>query len=357
MTALCLTIDYELLGSGKGDVFKHIIEPTNRLLDLCLEYDMKLTIFFEVVEFWKLKENYQNGISMGYKKDPSQAMLEQVQRAYQLGHDVQLHLHPQWIDAKYEKEEWILNLKYWRLPEVPDEANADISMGLQELVWRGKQEIESILRPINPSYQCNIIRAGGYNIDPSERLLKVLKANDFIADSSVYYGGYANGKLSRYDYREIHETKAYWFTAHGSLLRWNSINHGFLELPIYAKKMKRIYKYDPVRILSALKNKANALEKFKHNSNKSSKWQTFKFLLEEEAVIWDFCLFSKLKMRRFLKAAQRMEQKSKNDIHPFILVGHPKDFHYSDGLEILANRSDLEFYTLSEIAEKIRREE
>ncbi|RUT77884.1 hypothetical protein [Ancylomarina longa] len=357
MTALCLTIDYELFGSGKGDVFQHIIEPTNQLLDFCLEFDIKLTIFFEVVEYWKIKENYENGVAMGYEKSPADAMVEQIQRAYQLGHDIQLHLHPQWIDAKYENEEWILNLDYWRLPDVPDQANDTISMGLKELIWKGKQEIESILHPINPAFQCNIIRAGGYNIDPSDRLLKALKENSFLADSSVYYGGYANGKLSRYNYRHIPETKPYWFTEPDSLIRWNGFKSGFLELPIFAKKMKRIYKYDGIRIRSALKNKKNALEKFKNNSNKKSKWQTIRFLMEEEAITWDFCLFSKSKMSRFLRAAQQVERNSESDFHPFVLVGHPKDFYYTNGIEFLANREDLEFYTLTEMLKKIRGEE
>jgi len=67
MTNLCLTLDYELFGSGKGDVFQHIIEPTYRLLNICAEHDIKLTIFFEVVEYWKIKENYDKGEHMGYK--------------------------------------------------------------------------------------------------------------------------------------------------------------------------------------------------------------------------------------------------------------------------------------------------
>lgn len=359
MTSLCLTLDYELFGSGRGDVFQHIIEPTNRMLEICKMQDVKLTIFFEVVEYWKIKETFESGESMGYKENPAIAMEEQIKIAYQHGHDVQLHIHPQWIDAKYENEEWKLNFDYWRLPEVPDVANESISMGLSELIGKGKKILESILQPINPEYKCNVLRAGGYNIDPSNRLLKVLKEHSFKADSSVYYGGKAESSLSQYDYSKIPASKPYWFASPDSLLKANGSTSGFLELPIYALKERRITKYDTVRIKSALKNKTNSIEKFKNNSTKKSKWETVKFLLQEEALTWDFCLFSKSKMRRFLKSAQKLQQKSTNSFHPFVLVGHPKDFYYPDALEFLiqqAKKGKIGFVTISEMISKIKQQ-
>ncbi|MFA9370773.1 MAG: hypothetical protein ACERIH_03610 [Labilibaculum antarcticum] len=359
MISLCLTLDYELFGSGRGDVFKHIIEPTDRLLEICKQHSIKLSIFFEVVEYWKIKEAYENGISMGYSSNPATAMKEQIKRAYSLGHDVQLHLHPQWIDAKYENKEWVLNLDYWRLPEVPDLANETISMGLSELIGKGKQTLESILQAENPDYKCNILRAGGYNIDPSDRLLKVLKEHSFIADSSVYFGGKAEGNLSRYDYSDILESKAYWYASNTSLASANGAGSGFLELPIYARKMKRFLKYDAVRIRSAMQNKANSIEKFKNNSVKKSKWETIQFLWKKEALTWDFCLFSKGKMRSFLKSANKLQKQSAYLFHPFILVGHPKDFYYPDALLYLiqqAEKGEITFLTLSEMLVKIKQQ-
>lgn len=355
MIHLSLTLDYELFGSGKGNVFKHIIEPTNRLLAICSKNGIKLTIFFEIVEYWKLKEVYENGESMGYCRNPAEAMANQIKKAHQMGHDIQLHIHPQWLDAKYKNGEWILNMKYWRLPEVPDKANSEISMGLGELIRRGKEEIESILHPVNPNYKCNVLRAGGYNIDPSERLLKVLKENNFIADSSVFYEGKTEGKLSRYDYTDIKQKKPYWFT-NGTLLT-EGIGKSFLELPIFSQQIRRFSKYDTIRLRSAIKNKANSIEKFKNNSAKNSKWKTLKHLLKKEAVTWDFCLFSKSKMKKFLNSAQVVSKNSESHFHPFVLVGHPKDFYYSDGIDFLAKKASkhkVKFFTISEVIQKIK---
>ena len=40
MKNILLTLDYELFGNGNGDVFKHIIEPTNILLALAEKYNL-----------------------------------------------------------------------------------------------------------------------------------------------------------------------------------------------------------------------------------------------------------------------------------------------------------------------------
>ncbi|WP_421918793.1 hypothetical protein [Marinifilum sp.] len=357
MTTLCLTLDYELFGSGKGNVYKHIIEPTNHLLAICAKYEMKLTIFFEVVEYWKIKETFENGETMGYDKNPAEAMAKQIRIAHQLGHDVQLHIHPQWVDAQYKNGEWILNMKYWRLPEVPENATEDISIGLGELIRKGKEELESILHPVNPNYTCNVLRAGGYNIDPSEQLLKVLKENGFVADSSVYYGGKVDSGLSQYDYTHVKKEIPYWFV-NDSLLAASNTKTDFLELPVFAKNITRIRKYDLVRVRSALKNKANSIEKLKNSSAKKSKWESIKHLMAKEAVTWDFCLFSKSKMNEFFESAIKISKASEVSFHPFVLVGHPKDFYFTHAIDYLsekANSNRIKFCTISEVIARIKK--
>ena len=47
MKTLLLTLDYELFGDGSGDVFKHIVEPTNTIIDEAERYGAKMTVFFE----------------------------------------------------------------------------------------------------------------------------------------------------------------------------------------------------------------------------------------------------------------------------------------------------------------------
>jgi hypothetical protein len=357
---LSLTLDYELFGSGQGDVFKHMIEPTNRLLALCERMGVRLTIFFEVVEYWRLKEMYESGITMGYRENPATAIEKQIVEAFRQGHDVQLHVHPQWIDARFENGSWKLNMKYWRLPEVPLVADENISMGLDQLIGKGQNTMETLLKPVDPNYQCNIIRAGGYNADPSADLLKVLRKYNFVADSSVVYGAVMDTPLSRYDYSNVSESIPYWFSNGTSLLETNTESRSVLELPVFALSIRRITKYDLVRVRTVLKNRPFARERFKSNSAGMSKWETIQYFLDREAVTWDYCLFSSGKMRKFIQKAGQIATQSDFEFHPFVLVGHPKDFFYSDALHTLIRYSRKyggEFMTLSGLVQRIKRDQ
>ena len=49
--SLLLTLDYELYGDGSGNVFNHIVDPTNVIMDVAERYGARITVFFEVVEY------------------------------------------------------------------------------------------------------------------------------------------------------------------------------------------------------------------------------------------------------------------------------------------------------------------
>ena len=160
---LILTLDYELYGDGSGDVFKHMINPTNRILSICDNNNIKTTLFFEVLEYIKLKKEWDFGNQMGYSENPVRAIEKQLQNAALNGHDIQLHVHPQWINAKYKKDKWIVDFKNWRLSDFEVRQNYTI----EDLLREGKETIETLIQAVVPAYKCTILRAGGYNIVPS----------------------------------------------------------------------------------------------------------------------------------------------------------------------------------------------
>ena len=177
MKHLILTLDYELYGDGSGNVFEHIIKPTERILTIAEAYNARLTIFFEVIEYWRLKEQWYNGNHMGYAENPITAIEEQLRDAYARGHDIQLHLHPQWVNAYWHDNHWIVDNSCWRLSVLPQ-------VEIAELLKKGKQTIENILGA--DEFHCNVFRAGGYNIQPSENVVKAMQSSGFIADTSIY---------------------------------------------------------------------------------------------------------------------------------------------------------------------------
>src|SRR5687768_9290717 len=99
--SIVLTVDYEVYGNGCGDVRQHVIDPTNRMARLCEEHHLPLSVFFEVEEYLGFIRH--RGVlkrDLGY--DPAELIRNQIIDLMRRGHDVQLHLHPQWHNAVYK---------------------------------------------------------------------------------------------------------------------------------------------------------------------------------------------------------------------------------------------------------------
>ena len=350
---LALTLDYELYGNGSGNVFEDVIEPTKILLILCDKYKVKLTIYFEVVEYWKLEEEWLKGNKMGYTDNPAEAMKTQIINAYLEGHDVQLHIHPQWINAIYKNNKWNLD-DNWCMKDVPLESDNNLGIDLFSLINRGKETIENLLKPINRDYKCNIFRAGGFNILPSERIFPILKRLGFIASSSVFPGGYDISKVSNIDFRNLKNDIPYWYVSNDNVLDQNQRKGGLIELPIFSFPARRLFKYNISRIKTIFKNKISSIETFNNKTNTRSIIKKIIYFFEKEYIIWDYCLFSYRKMNFFLEKA--LEIKNNHDFYPFILIGHSKSFYKNKSFEkfLKMARDRTEYYTLAQVVKKIQ---
>lgn len=350
---LILTFDYELFGDGSGDVFTHIIEPTNTILGLCQKQGIKTTIFFEVLEYIKLKEEWESGNTMGYTKNPVKAIEQQIQQAAINGHDIQLHIHPQWHKAKYQNSKWHLDLSNWRLGDFKDENNCSV----KDLISDCKTTLEELIKPVKPDYKCIALRAGGYNIMPSSEVYKAMQQVGLKIDSSVYPGGYENGSLSRYDYRNVPLNLDYWWADEKDIRDATNTKKDILEIPIFAIQVPR-WK----RILTVLKIKSllfrqktamSAVAKEKM-SNKSL-WQKIQFMLKKEASTWDVCMFSKSLHKKIF---EYVEKNLANQHNSFVLIGHPKSLQnkklFEDFITTAKKRkTNYHFRTLTEYYESI----
>ncbi len=333
MKKLILTLDYELYGNGSGNVFRHIIEPTEKILAIAERYNAKITIFFEVIEYWKLKEEWKKGNRMGYERNPVAAIEEQLKWAYSKGHDIQLHLHPQWVDAIWTENCWKVNMNKWRLGDY--EGVGDNS--LVNLLKRGKETIEVL---IGNGYQCEVLRAGGYNVQPSQALVKAMREAGLKIDSSIYPGGKETGSLSKYDYTTINADLGFWY-CDKTLETVCAGKSDVIEMPIVALPILRLQKYLSMdRIKSLLQNRQSAKSAFDAKTSQGKKCSMGKvqYFFQKEWQTWDYCLFSKGMHNKFLK---HIEKQTERDL--FVLVGHPKSFVSSSGLEFLCKKAQNKY--------------
>lgn len=324
MKQILLTLDYELFGNGTGDVFKHIIFPTEYMLQIAQKYEARFTFFFEVIEYWHIKEEWENGNNMGYDVNPVRAMEDQIRDAVKHGHDVQLHLHPQWIDAYWQDGKWHVSEKDWRLGDY----DKDGEYSLKELFARGKKTLENIIQPIKPDYVCNSIRAGGYCVQPSEQIVKVMRETGFQYDSSVCPGGFESGRRQFFDYTRLPDNIGHWCC--GNSVEDIVMDSNIVELPIVVMDVVRLRKYMSVgRAAALLKNPKAASETFYakiSNTKKQSKIQRVRnricYFFNKECQTWDYCLLSKSLHKEFIRKIE--SQKNRNI---YVLVGHPKSLY------------------------------
>lgn len=316
---LILTFDYELFGDGSGNVVKHMIEPTNHILQICDRYGIKVTLFVEVLEYIKLKEEWDRGNTMGYDENPIEAIEFQIQQATLNGHDIQLHIHPQWHNAFYKNDKWQLDLTNWRLGGF----RASPEYGVQELISKCKLELEKLIAPIAPAYKCAALRAGGYNIMPFDEVYKAMLQVGLKVESSVYPGGYETGNLSNYDYRNVSDKLSYWWVDEADIRIPSDQQKQILEVPIFAlpvNRWKRVLTVSKIKELLFRKQTAiSSVAKEKvENKNFSQK---VKFMLGKEASTWDVCMFSKALHKKYFRYIEK-ELSDKRD--SFVLIGHPK---------------------------------
>jgi SAM-dependent methyltransferase len=222
---ITITIDYETwhpIPPGKCINWEEdIFAPTERFLEIAAQEKVKLTFMAEMGEYFWLKEH-----------EPliAQRMEQQWQEAVAAGHDVQLHLHPNWLpelEPRYEKGRWQWNWSRAKAGDYPG--------NLIRLIKRCKDALESIIAPADSGYRVTSFRAGAYQVQPFKRLYEALAMNNIFCDSSVYQGGYS---IERgYDFRLAYSRhQPYFANAYDPQLKAPPSETAIVELPVFTYK-------------------------------------------------------------------------------------------------------------------------
>jgi hypothetical protein len=229
---------------------------------------------------------------------------------------------------------------------------------ITNILQRGKNTIEEIVRKVKSNYECIAIRAGGYNCQPSDELVKGMRLAGLKVDSSIYPGGHETGALSEYDYTAITNEKGYWYV-NETLENDCKKKTDLIELPIASMPIARWRKYASTeRIQNMLKNVKASAETFeiKSSNTKNGKQSIFgkvKYLLESEYQTWDYCLLSPSVHSRFINMSEQLSKS--RDI--FTLVGHPKSYIGDRGFNYLLKqltKCGYRFTTISDIYNQIK---
>jgi len=370
--ALVMTNDWELFGDGSGDFFEIQYDPTMKLFDLLEKHNAKITLMAECMQQWEhLKISNNNKKA----KDIANAWENAIRTSLRTGNDVQLHLHPQWTNAKYIDGHWQLDMKKWSLASLTIK---DIS----QLIGQGKKYLESILKNDTNEYRCVAFRAGSYCIQPSKKVLPALISNGFKCDTSVTKGLYAHGL---YDFRE----------AYSSLFPWYIEDHvnnkadnktDMIEYPIYSvNKMysEAVSKYFPkfnnklAFGVDVPKDELDWIKKrdcikelrypqqnryYKKKEKHDFKWYINKFFSDTTIQLdYDYLpatVFVKILLNLF-NSSELEKFRGMDIVIPVIASGHIKDIHNLNNIENIIvrinqdHKDKIEFMTLTEAINNI----
>jgi hypothetical protein len=220
---LILSNDWELFGDGSGDYFELQHRPLKNLLNAAEDYGAKITVMADVAQQWA---HQKMAGREKWAREICEAWEGLLKETIQRKHDVQLHIHPQWCDAQYDGQKWIVNLANWTLASLQDEI-------LGKILKQGKQYLKEILKPVDNIYECLAFRAGAYCIEPSRCVIPHLLNAGLICDSSVIKGMHNE---DFFDYRDAYSTFIPWFVKQDNIKYRSEQEVGLLEFPICSYK-------------------------------------------------------------------------------------------------------------------------
>lgn len=325
-----LSFDYELFGSGKGCVFANLINPTKSILKILSKFNIKATFFIEIFEVEAVIELKHKYAPDSYEFQAAVALEMQIDEMVYAGHDLQLHLHPQWLNASYEYGTWHLNHDLWRFSSLPDSETKDGLPSKSLAIEIGVRQLQNRVRRINPCYVCHSFRAGAYNLGDTRSSIRALIDNGIRIDSSVCHGFFAHSALSQYDYTTTDKYKSYWFSFDSILNGSDSLESSeqCLEIPMVTINSSFFERLSMARMLATIKNRR--YKGVNYNINLSRKLPSRPDLIANSN--FDVCLSSIRQVKRF--------QELIIDCNPdyVVLIGHPKDFTFFSPLRLILKK-------------------
>jgi len=229
---IILTSDYELfLGEKTGSVEECIIKPTEKLLKMLGSSDSRMTVFWDILHFYRLLELENDYPEL---KADRIAIEKQILSMVRDDHDIQLHLHPHWLDANYQNGNWDFKYDRFALHNLSDENNPDDINTVLGCVSISVKLIEDIIKMENPDFKLTTFRAGGYLVEPFQKINDALFSNGIRIDSSVCPDFYNENEVFSFDFRNYPKKNYFKFDS-----KPDEINdHGkFTEIPVSTVKI------------------------------------------------------------------------------------------------------------------------
>ena len=364
---LVLSDDWELRGDGSGDMRVIQFGTLWKLLEVYEHFNLRGSFFVEVLQQIRHREFSAQAPFLGELAD---AWDTAVCDLFKRGHDVQLHIHPQWSNA-----EWIDGV--WRL-------RGDWSIlrysrrDAETLLRQARDYLEALLGTVDQDYRCLAFRSGAWCLAPSEFMVPTLRTLGIRLDASIVQGVRYNERVEL-DYRELDEAFLPFFPRDDDARRLGSEPAGPVCLPVHSFTVPAWRRWQ--RSLSRLLG----VERSWHGNclapsqvpipgaamNRYGGWgftstlngslfrvtSRLRRVLSGRLVVSDLSNLSRQDIDDMLVDIRRRARRSCADAVPVVLANHTKDLGHLDSIRYLAERisssNDFEVVTVSEVLTRI----
>ncbi len=220
---LVLSQDYELFFQRSGTVEKCLFEPCDALLAMARKLGLKVTFFVDagmIVCMERFAASNRDVARMVAQVKNHVATLAAA------GHEIALHVHPHWQDSRWHNGASDFSSTRFQLRDFSREEIADIFTTYSNCLGE--------LSGQRPS----AYRAGGFCVEPFDRIGPALTQVGISIDSSVVPGAWLQDQDKGFDFRRAPDDE-WWFFDDSPTVP--SANGRFLELPITPQRLPVYY--------------------------------------------------------------------------------------------------------------------
>lgn len=183
---ILLSLDYELFfGPRTGTVEHCLIIPTRELAKTAEHHGARLSLFVDALYLQRLTEEARRFPCLQQDLDAIHRQLVSLKDA---GHDIQLHLHPHWLDSTFDGDRWHVVPTRYKLHDFTPEAITAMTGAAKGLLQRLTD---------GPVFA---FRAGGWCMQPFAPIAPALLAHDIWLDSTVFAGGVSDDQDRWFDF-------------------------------------------------------------------------------------------------------------------------------------------------------------
>jgi hypothetical protein len=361
---LAFVDDWEVRGNGSGDPRVLQFAPMRRLTEAYQKFGIRGSFNAEVMQqltYRRLQGRFPELKALADEWE------QVVTDSFRQGHDIQLHLHPQWMDADYDgRGNWNLRGDW----SIINHSRREI----RTLLLSGKEFLETLLRRVDPSYSCISFRAGSWCAAPSESLLPVLAELGFVFDTSIVAGIYYDTPQIKLDYTRCEEPFLPYYPEMNDARRVSRSLQSVICIPTNSFRGARmaLLQRDLRKARTAVRSRIEQSARAGSSRGRSGDdWtnrgesgavglarRVVKRYLRGLTHISDLSRMNYAMMRRMMESIRKRAAESGLEQVVVILENHTKDvYDFSDIERLLAHvaqSADVKTVTLTEIAHGLR---